>query len=264
MNHIIYRSYYKNTMQYHNIYHYKCTVSYDGSTFNGWQKQGNTCNTIQQILEDQLSNQLSEVIEIRGAGRTDAGVHAIGQVFDFYSRTDINIHAFAETINPKLPETIRILTIEIVSKDFHARKSATGKIYEYRIDTRFVPNVFTRKYSYWLDNSQLNTKEMQKACDFLRGTYDYSSFTSDKTPDKSHIRTITSITLTCKDDQIILSFTGDGFLYNMVRILAGTLIEVGLGKIPANSIPSIINAKDRTQAGFTAPAHGLFLKEIYY
>lgn len=244
-------------------YHYKCTISYDGSSFDGWQRQGNTHNTIQEYLEETLSNQLTNNIAIRGAGRTDAGVHAIGQVFDFFTDTQLDTLSFIETLNQKLPETTRILNIESVLPDFHARKSAVAKTYEYRIDTRFVANVFTRKYSYWL-GKPLDADNMKLATTFLIGTHDFSSFTSDKTPGKDHTRTITDINIATTDTTLTIAFTGDGFLYNMVRILTGTLIEVGQGKLNPNQIPVILAAKNRQFAGFTAPAQGLFLKEIFY
>lgn len=244
-------------------YHYKCTISYDGSSFDGWQKQGNTHNTIQEYLEAALSNLLTNAIAIRGAGRTDAGVHAIGQVFDFFTDTQLDAPTFIEAINQKLPETMRILNLEAVLPDFHARKSALAKTYEYRIDTRLVANVFTRKYCYWL-STPLDTNAMKAAAAYLLGTHDFSSFTSDKTPDKDHIRTITDIKITTTDTTLTIAFTGDGFLYNMVRILAGTLIEVGQGKLNPDQIPAILAAKNRQTAGFTAPAQGLFLKEIFY
>lgn len=244
-------------------HHYKCKISYDGRSFDGWQKQGNTHNTIQEYLETTLSDLLGNTTSIRGAGRTDAGVHALGQVFDFFTDAQLETSTFIETVNNILPETMRILNIEAVLPNFHSRKSALAKTYEYRIDTRFVPNVFTRKYSCW-PGVPLDISNIKIAANYMLGTHDFSSFTSDKTPDKDHIRTITDIKITTTDTTLTIAFTGDGFLYNMVRILAGTLIEVGQGKLNPDQIPAILAAKNRQTAGFTAPAQGLFLKEIFY
>lgn len=244
--------------------HYKCTTSYDGTNFNGWQKQGNTSNTIQYTIEQTLSDMFDELIEIRGAGRTDAGVHATGQVFDFFTGNHIELKSFVHEINSRLPDTLRILDIEPVPSSFHSRKSALGKIYEYHIDTRFVPDVFTRKYSYWAGDSQFSPEAITRAVPLLCGTHDFTSFTTDKTPGKNHTRTISAINIISEGSHIILQFIGDGFLYNMVRIMAGTLIEVGRGKITPDSIQAILDAKDRSLSGFTAPPHGLFLKKIFY
>lgn len=244
--------------------HYKCTTSYDGTNFNGWQRQGNTSNTIQYTIEQTLSDMFGEVIEIRGAGRTDAGVHAAGQVFDFFTGSHLELNSFIYEINSRLPKTLQILDIEPVPASFHSRKSALGKIYEYHIDTRFVPDVFTRKYSYWAGDNQFSLGAINQAVPFLCGTHDFTSFTTDKTPGKNHTRTISAINIIPNGSHIILQFIGDGFLYNMVRIMAGTLIEVARGKVAPDSMQAILASKDRSLSGFTAPPHGLFLIKIFY
>lgn len=244
--------------------HYKCTTSYDGTNFNGWQRQGNTSNTIQYTIEQTLSDMFGEVIEIRGAGRTDTGVHAAGQVFDFFTGSHLELNSFIYEINSRLPKTLRILDIEPVPASFHSRKSALGKIYEYHIDTWFVPDVFTRKYSYWAGDNQFSLGAINQAVPFLCGTHDFTSFTTDKTPGKNHTRTISAINIIPNGSHIILQFVGDGFLYNMVRIMAGTLIEVARGKITPDSMQAILASKDRSLSGFTAPPYGLFLKKIFY
>lgn len=269
-------------------YHYKCTVSYDGTKYNGWQHQNNTPNTVQAAIETALSDLLQQPgakntsISVNGSGRTDAGVHAFGQCFDFFAEKNLDFADFLRKINLLLPDDIRILSIEKADKTFHARKSARGKIYQYYIDIRQVPCVFTRKYAYQLNRNtsslnqctystnkketciSLNVEAMHAAAKSLCGTHDYTSFTSDKRSDISYTRTIYSISISKQNNYLILEYYGNGFLYNMVRILTGTLIEVGLGKITAADIPGILDGKNRQLAGFTAPGYALFLKKVLY
>lgn len=242
---------------------YKLTIQYDGTRYNGWQRQGNTENTIQGKLNETIGKYLKEDVDIAGSGRTDAGVHAYGQVASFHTGKYFDKEKFLADINSYLPKDIRITKVESVDERFHARLSAVSKTYEYVIDNGPVLDVFMRKFAYRTEQP-LNVESMREAARLLTGTHDYISFCGNRHFKKSSVRTITDIDVSKQGNKIILSFTGNGFLQNMVRILAGTLIEVGLGKRTANSMPDIIEAKNRNAAGMTAPAEGLYLKEVIY
>lgn len=247
--------------------HYKCSVMYDGSRYNGWQRQDNTSKTIQGILEQKLSFFFNEAIHIRGSGRTDAGVHALSQIFDFYTRqAAVDIEKFTLMFNKTLPEDIRILSITKAPKNFHSRKSAVAKIYEYRLDLRSVPSPFTRKYALSVPEKEtaLALEEMQKAAALLCGTHDFRSFTADKRKDLLTVRTLYSIDFIRRQHLLLVRFCGDGFLYNMVRIFMGTLLEVGLGKRQASSMTALLKAEKRQTAGPAAPPYGLFLRQVIY
>ena len=242
---------------------YKLTIQYDGTRYNGWQRQGNTDNTIQGKLNEIIGKYLGEEVDIAGSGRTDAGVHAYGQVVNFKTKKCFDKEKFLVEMNSYLPQDIRILKVEAVDERFHARLSAVSKTYEYVIDNGIVADVFNRKYSYRLEQP-LDIEKMRMAADFLIGTHDYISFCGNKKFKKSSVRTITNIAISEKDGKVVIAFTGDGFLQNMVRVMAGTLIEVGLGKREAESMTDILSAKDRMTAGMMAPPEGLFLKVVEY
>lgn len=248
---------------------YKCTVAYEGTRYNGWQKQGNTPNTIQGKIEEILSRMLNESIEITGSGRTDAGVHALGQVFHFHCQkalfTDSDSSAFLTNFNSYLPKDIRILAVEECPVRFHARLNATQKTYQYRIDISQYGNLFLRNTTHHIP-TPLNLDAMKKGAGFFIGTHDFKSFCSNKRLKKSSVRTIYDIQITkdTKEQILLLTFTGNGFLYNMVRILSGTLIEIGLGIRTPEEIPSILAGCNRGLAGHTAPAKGLFLMSVDY
>ncbi len=242
---------------------YKLIIQYDGTRYNGWQRQGNTEHTIQGKLNEIISKYLNETIDIAGSGRTDAGVHAYGQVASFKTKQHLDIEKFLLDINHYLPRDIQVLQVEKVNDRFHARLSAVSKTYEYVIDNGKVSNVFLRKYAYRIEEP-LNIELMQKAANLLVGTYDYISFCGNKKFKKSSIRTVTSIMIEKTEDKIVMSFTGNGFLQNMVRIMAGTLIEVGLGKRDFASMEDIIMAKSREAAGMMASPEGLFLRKVEY
>lgn len=242
---------------------YKITIQYDGTRYNGWQRQGNTENTIQGKLNEIIGKYLGEEIDIAGSGRTDAGVHAHGQAANFKTEKFLDKDKFLIDINSYLPQDIRIIKVESVDERFHARLSAVSKTYEYVIDNGAVADVFSRKYSYRLEEA-LDMEKMRKAAGFLIGTHDYISFCGNKKFKKSSVRTVTDISIVESAGKIMISFTGNGFLQNMVRIMAGTLIEVGLGKRNAESMTSILEAKSRESAGMMAPAEGLFLKAVEY
>lgn len=243
----------------------KLVVSYDGSSFNGWQSQGNTKNTIQEVFEVTLNKVLGETVEIIGSGRTDTGVHALGQVLNFkmYNNDDMDIELLKEVLNKQLPNSICIREISAENERFHSRYNVKRKIYKYRILTSKNSDPFKRKYTYHF-TAKLDVKKMKEASEFLLGEHDFSAFTTAKKTKKSNVRTIYKIEINQGNEEIELKFTGSGFLYNMVRILTGTLIEVGIGKINANDIVSILESKDRTNAGVTVPPQGLYLVEAIY
>lgn len=241
-------------------------IQYDGTRYNGWQRQGNTPDTIQEKLENILEHLYREPVELNGSGRTDAGVHALHQIANFriprmlcrYSCQDI-----LDYFNQYLPQDIRVLSVEKVPEHFHARLSAVGKLYEYRIDCGPIARVFDRRYLCRIEEP-LNLSRMQEAAGYLMGTHDFKSFCANKHMKKSTVRTIEDISFELEDGILYIRYRGDGFLYNMVRILTGTLIEIGLGDRLPSQIPAILEGRDRSLAGFTAPAQGLFLVEVYY
>jgi tRNA pseudouridine38-40 synthase len=245
------------------MYAYKCITAYEGTRYNGWQKQGNTDNTIQGKIEEILSKHLEETIEITGSGRTDAGVHALGQVFHFHCEKELEPETFLADVNQYLPKDIRILHMTPCSQRFHARLNATGKTYQYRIDISSYGDLFQRNTAHHI-STKLDVEAMRKAASLLCGTHDYKSFCSNKRMKKSSVRTIYTIDIEKKEQMLLLTFTGNGFLYNMVRILVGTLIEVGLGIRSAEEMTDILEGCNRGLAGHTAPAKGLFLMEVRY
>ena len=242
---------------------YKLTLQYDGTRYNGWQRQGNTENTIQGKLNEIIGRYLDEEVDIAGSGRTDAGVHALAQVANFKTAKCFDKEKFLKEVNSFLPMDIRITAIESVDERFHARLSAVSKTYEYVIDNALVADVFARKYSCRVEEP-VNVEAMREAAKLLIGTHDYISFCGNKKFKKSSVRTVTDIEITESEGKIRIAFTGDGFLQNMVRIMAGTLIEVGLGKREASSMSAIIEAKSRETAGMMATPEGLFLREVRY
>lgn len=242
---------------------YKVTISYDGKPYSGWQKQGNTGNTVQERIESILKSIVNEDVEVFGSGRTDAGTHATGQVANFHMNWLKTPKELMDTINDNLPETIAILNIEEVDNRFHSRLNAKSKIYTYTIWNSDIPPVFARKYSFWV-KGKLDIEAMKNASKHLIGQHDFKSFTALKKTKKSTVRTITEIDFKEDGEKIIVTFHGNGFLYQMVRILIGTLIEIGEGTKTEKEIPSILKSKKRENAGFTAPSHGLELTKVFY
>lgn len=242
-------------------------LQYEGTRYQGWQKQENSDNTIQGKLESILSKMAGEMVEVHGAGRTDAGVHAKGQVahFKLYSNqvADKTEDEIMEYINRYLPEDIAVISLKEAGERFHSRLNAIGKIYQYRIINSKVPHVFDRRYVHVVEKP-LNLEKMRMAADILVGTHDFKAFTSTKRGKKSTVRTIESIDIQKKGDEITLTYKGDGFLYHMVRILTGTLLEVGLLEKAPESIVEILASLDRKNAGLLAPAKGLTLLEVLY
>ena len=242
---------------------YKLTLCYDGTKYKGWQRQGNTDNTIQAKLETLLSRLLGSPVEISGSGRTDAGVHAYCQVCSFRADTEMSAEDILSALRRYLPEDIGAVSLTKAAPDFHARLSCREKSYLYRIWNSDLPNVFSRRYTYIFPDA-LNISEMRRAAALMLGRHDFASFCSNKHMKKSAVRELRSIEIYEHRRELRILLTGDGFLYNMVRIIVGTLIEVGMGAKSADNIPDILRAKDRSRAGFTAPAQGLALYEVKY
>lgn len=241
----------------------KITIEYDGTRYNGWQSQKNGTG-IQEILTNAIHQVCSDVDKINGAGRTDAGVHAFGQTANFFTESNVPIKKMATAINVYLPKDIVVVNAEEVSKDFHSRYSAKGKKYMYIVNNSKTRSAldFYREYHF---DYNLDYKSMKKAAEIFEGTHDFRGFMASGSSVKDTIRTISKIQIKKKDDdRIIFNFTGDGFLYNMVRILVGTLLDVGTGKIKVEELKEIILSKDRKRAGKTVPAQGLYLVEVYY
>lgn len=241
---------------------YRLTISYDGGRYSGWQRQKNTDRTIQAQIEWCLKELIGIPVEIHGSGRTDGRVNAFGQEASFRIKKQIDVVELWEELNQILPEDIRILRVREEEDGFHARKSAVGKCYEYYVDLSNKSNVFSRKYCFHFPY-RLQIDKMEEAACHLIGTHDFSSFT-DLRVKEDVTRTIYAIRIIQEGEQVKLSFYGDGFLYHMVRILTGTLLNVGIGKIQPEQIPAILSAKNRKWAGFPAPANGLFLKQVFY
>ena len=237
-------------------------VAYDGTNYSGWQIQPNGI-TIQGILNEELSRLLGEEIEVQGASRTDAGVHALGNVCVFDTNSRIPGEKFSYALNQSLPEDIRIQLSEEVEPDFHPRYADSEKTYEYRILNRRFPVPTERLYSYFY-HYKLDERLMQEAASFLIGEHDFASFCGSGAQVKSTVRTITRAEVERDGDMVIITVSGTGFLYNMVRIIAGTLIEIGNGQYPPERMQDILDARDREAAGPTAPACGLTLMGIEY
>lgn len=241
----------------------KIVIEYDGTKYNGWQSQKNGVG-IQEMITNAIHQVTGEDIKINGSGRTDAGVHAIGQTANFLTESSIPANKFPVAINSFLPKDIVIKSAEDMDKDFHARYSVKGKKYMYVLNNSKLRSAldFYREYHM---GQELDYKKMKKASEFFEGAHDFRGFMASGSSVKDTIRTISKVQLKKREDgRIIFCFTGDGFLYNMVRIMVGTLIDVGLGKINPDEIPDIIKSKDRKRAGKTVPAQGLYLMEVYY
>ena len=241
----------------------RMTIQYDGTKYDGWQRQGNTSNTIQEKIETVISRLTGEEIELNASGRTDAGVHALGQVANFKTECEIDAEYMLKEINKYLPKDIRILDLKKEDIRFHSRLNAKRKTYIYRIDNTDFGSVFDRRYAMRF-NERLDVKAMEEAAAFYIGEHDFKSFCTKKSMKKSTVRCIYSVDITMNKGIIEIAYCGNGFLYNMVRILTGTLIEVGRGNIKPSDIADIIEARDRGRAGFTAEPEGLFLKSVEY
>jgi tRNA pseudouridine38-40 synthase len=241
----------------------KIVIEYDGTKYKGWQRLGDSDNTIQHKIETVLSKMAGENIEITASGRTDAGVHATNQVANFRTDCSMSVHKMRSYCYEYLPDDIVVKTVEEVDLNFHARYNAKVKKYVYNICNNKAHNVFNRKYEYHIPQP-LNVEKMRKASEFLIGEHDFQSFTTLKTKKKSTVRNIYTINIVNEDGNIEISVQGDGFMKNMVRLIVGTLIEVGLGERPADGMNDILDKKERKYSGHIAPAKGLFLEEVNY
>lgn len=245
------------------MYNYKLTIQYDGTRYRGWQVQGNTDQTIQGKLEGVLSRLTGQLVEVHGSGRTDAGVHALGQVANVKLPHPVEPSELLGELNRYLPADIGVISAEPAPERFHARLNARSKTYRYRIWNSAIPNVLERSYLYALPEP-LDVAAMERAAADLVGTHDFRSFCGLKRFKKSTVRTITDIAITQDGAEMRLEFTGNGFLMRMVRILAGTLVEVGLGQRAADAMPAVLAAQDRAAAGPALPAQGLALVRVEY
>jgi len=241
----------------------KLTIEYDGTKYHGWQIQKNGI-TVQEIIEKAISKLLGNNIRIVGCSRTDVRVHAYGQVAHFFTDSNIPGDKYSYAINNLLPDDIVIKQSQEVSEDFHSRYFAKGKKYRYLIYNDAHASAIMRNRACHV-RPKLNLEEMQKAAKHFIGQHDFAAFQATGGQVRSTVREIYEISVLYKEDNLIsIEVSGNGFLYNMVRIIAGTLIYVGIGKIKADELPKIIESLDRTRAGKTAPAQGLYLMEIYY
>lgn len=240
----------------------KLIVEYDGTNYAGWQRQNNAV-TIQQKVEEVISDVTGEVLEVIGSSRTDAGVHAEGFVCNFFTKSKIPAEKFKKALNSFLPEDIVILQSEEVELDFHARFNSLGKRYEYTILTGEQRPAIGRNYMYYFYR-KLDIENMQKAAKYILGTHDFSAFKNAGSSVKTSVRTIKELDIVEDGKMIRFIVMGDGFLYNMVRIIVGTLLEVGIGRFKPEYVQDILESKDRSKAGKSVPANGLCLKEVFY
>ncbi|MGI6684233.1 MAG: tRNA pseudouridine(38-40) synthase TruA [Bacillota bacterium] len=242
----------------------KLLIEYDGTNYVGWQRQPvSHGKSIQGLIEDGIKKMVHHEVKLLSAGRTDAGVHALGQVANFYTASTIPAERFPWALKSMLPSDIVVKGAWDVPKDFHARYSALEKTYRYTIRTAGLPSAFEWRYVTHIPG-QLNLSEMKKAAGFLVGTHDYRSFCAKGSPVKSFVRTVKKAELTEDKNHIYFEVTADGFLYNMVRIMVGTLVEIGRGYWPAEEVLKILAAKERKYAGPTALPQGLTLWEVKY
>jgi len=245
------------------MFNYKLVISYDGSKYKGWQRLGDTDKTVQGKIESVLSKLLEKKIEIFGASRTDAGVHARGQVASFHLDEVLDCKDLLEALNRYLPEDIMVLELSEASEKFHCRYNASGKTYVYQIWNATKIDPFQRQY-YTLVRESLDIKAMRQAAALFVGEHDFTTFTSAKAKKKSMVRKVTSVHVEQEEEKVFIRVAGEGFLHNQVRRMVGVLIDIGLGNRKPEVIPSLIAAKDRAKCGTTAPANGLFLEKIKY
>lgn len=237
-------------------------ICYEGTRYRGWQRLSNTDNTIQEKLERTLSRIMDEPIEVSASGRTDAGTHALGQVVSFRCNSAMPCEEILSQLRRYLPEDIGIYSCKNVSDRFHARLNAKTKTYIYRLWNSEQPCVFDRKFVF-VDTRPLDLNTMQKSANYFLGEHDFSAFCANKKMKKSTVRYIHNFTIQRKGNEIVFQVTGNGFLHHMVRIMVGTLLEVGRGERPADSIPELFNGV-RADAGELIPACGLCLLEVNY
>ena len=242
---------------------FKLIIEYDGTKYQGWQRQKNG-RTIQEVIENAINIMTREKISLTGSGRTDAGVHALGQTANFHCNTEIGPETFQKGLNSLIPDDIVIKECCLVDDKFHARYDAKSKTYRYNILNQRLNSAISRRY-VWHIRTILDLEAMRSAIRHIAGTHDFKAFEGSGSPRSNTIRTVINATLS-RLDQNILSFQieGNGFLRYMVRNIVGTLVEVGLGKITSDDFKTILLSRDRNRAGVTAPPHGLFLVNVKY
>ncbi|MGM0122999.1 tRNA pseudouridine(38-40) synthase [Enterococcus sp. AZ194] len=244
---------------------YKATISYDGTNFNGFQRQPNG-RTVQEEVEKTLKKMANgKTIQIFGSGRTDAGVHAIGQVIHFDYPETRPLERMRFGLDTQTPEDIAVKSVEIVQEDFHARYLVTEKTYQFRVDIGKPRSPFRRFYASYFPYP-IDVEKIQRALPDLLGTHDFTAFCASGSPIEDKVRTIYEAKMTVNEagDELLFTFRGDGFLYKMIRILVGTLLKIGNGRMPEGVLPEIIASKDRNLAGPTAHPEGLYLVEVKY
>ena len=242
----------------------KATISYDGTQFAGYQVQPGE-RTVQLEIEKVLQKMhKGDVVKITASGRTDARVHATGQVIHFDTPLNIPCDRYQKALNVQLPRDIRVLAVEEVADDFHARFNVSGKRYRYIWDCNAVQSPFRRHYTVETTGVKPDVEAMERAANAVIGTHDFSCFCAANTSVVDKVRTVHALELTWHGEELHMTIAGTGFLYNMVRIIAGTLWEVGTGRMEVDSVAKAIASMDRAQAGKTAPAHGLYLEQVFY
>ncbi|WP_369901186.1 tRNA pseudouridine(38-40) synthase TruA [Bacillus manliponensis] len=240
---------------------YKLTIQYDGGRYKGWQRLGNSDNTIQGKIESVLSEMVGEEIEIIGSSRTDAGVHALHQVANVKLNGDWTTDEVKKYLTRYLPQDISVIDVTLVPDRFHARYNTKAKTYLYKIWNEEHTNPFMRKYSMHVEQ-KLDIEKMKKAAQHFIGSHDFTAFSNAKSKKKSMVREIYSLSITKENGFIQIRVNGNGFLHNMVRKIVGALIEVGLGRMDANEIPAILEAKQRNAINCLADGNGLYLEKI--
>lgn len=241
----------------------KLTLEYDGKRYLGWQRLGDSDKTIQGKIESIIGQMTGEELEIIGSGRTDAGTHARGQVANFKTASPLTTEKMQDYLNRYLPRDIVVTKVDEVPERFHSRYNAKGKQYSYNVWNGLIPTALHRQHSFYYPPS-LDMAKLQEACRKLEGEHDFIGFSSLKKTKKSTVRTLNSVTVIKEGEMLCFTFIGEGFLYNMVRIIVGTLLEIGTGKKDITVIDEIFTNKVRQDAGETVPAHALFLDEVYY
>lgn len=239
------------------------TIEYNGKNYAGWQRQKNALS-VQEVLEDKLAVLLRRKIVLSASGRTDGGVHALGQKAHFDYDGDVPVKKIAYAINTLLPDDVRVLSAEKVADDFHAQYSAKKKTYVYKMYVSRTLHPLKNDFYARIPYENVDFDKMRSACEDLVGTHDFVGFSSTGSGIKTTVRTIFSASLTRDGEDIVLEITGNGFLYNMVRIIAGTLAYIGVGLLPENAVKNVFATGDRKLAGKTYPAQGLCLKEVIY
>lgn len=244
---------------------YKLHISYDGTNYCGWQVQPNGIS-IQEVIQEKMAIILRQEVSIIASGRTDAGVHALGQVANFHFHEPIDLYRFHGSINGLLPSDIRINSVTEVPLDFHAQYSPKGKTYHYHLHLDRVQNPFRRLYSLHV-RENIDLQALKEAAHFFVGTHDFTSFANEAhlgSASRDPVRTLRRLDVIDQEEGVRLEFEADGFLYKMVRNIVGTLLDIGAGKLAKEDLKMILDAKDRRQAGKAAPPHGLFLVHVDY